>query len=165
MRGRLAEPRLALVDRVVAAIGRLQVLDEAAHFAGDRRELARIGILLGHVPQAHGHVRHGEMVEEVEVERIEHGVEAGRVDEPARQAVDLLADGVVLLAELDQLAQLVLEQLRLLAHRHQLALADRHRAPAVGVRNLQVHQEIDVVLEEPGVLPQEFGDLFSAQQR
>src|SRR5258706_203629 len=75
-----------------------------------------------------------------------------------------LAERVVLLAELDQLAQLALEELGLLAHRDQLPLADRDRAPAVGMRHLQVHEDVHVVLEEPRVLPQEFGDLVRGER-
>jgi hypothetical protein len=77
----------------------------------------------------------------------------------------LLAHGVVLLAELDQLAQLVLQQLRLLAHRDQLALADGHRAAAVGMGDLQVHQHVHVVLEETRVLAQELRHLVGCEQR
>src|SRR5262249_28332773 len=87
-------------------------------------------------------------------------IEAGRVHEPAGEPVHLAADRVVLLAEGDQLAQLVFEHLRLLAHGDELALADRHRAPAVRMRHLQVHQDVDVALEEARVLLEEFGDLF-----
>ena len=72
-----------------------------------------------------------------------------------------LADGVVLLAELDQLAQFVLEELGFLAHGHELALADGDRAPAMGMRDLEVHQHVHVRLEESRVLPQEFGAVAS----
>jgi hypothetical protein len=78
--------------------------------------------------------------------------------------VDLLRDGVVLLAEADQLAQLLLQEFRLLAHGDQLALADRHGAPAVRMGNLDVHQQVDVLLEKAGVLAEVFGDLIRGQQ-
>ena len=72
---------------------------------------------------------------------------------------------VVFLTEVDQLAKLVLQELRLLAHGHELALADRYRPPAVRVRDLQIDEDLDVVLEETGVLLQEIGDLLGRGQR
>src|SRR5258708_17422167 len=43
VRGRFSEPRLALVDRVVAAIRSLHLLDELAHLRRHRRELLGVG--------------------------------------------------------------------------------------------------------------------------
>jgi hypothetical protein len=161
----LAEPGLALVHGVVAAVRHRHLRDELPHLGGDLGEFLGVRVLLGDVPQPYGDVGHGEVVEEVEVERVQRGIQARGLDQPAREVVDLRGDRVVLLAEGDQLAQLVLEQPRLLAHRDQLALADRDRAPAVRVRDLQVHEDVDVVLEETGVLLEEIGDLFGGGQR
>jgi hypothetical protein len=47
----------------------------------------------------------------------------------------------------------------------QLPLADGNRAPAVGMRDLQVGEDVDVLLEESRVLPEEFRHLLRCEKR
>jgi hypothetical protein len=74
----------------------------------------------------------------------------------------LLADRVVVLAELQQLAELALDELELLAQRHRLALRKRDRAAAVGMRNLDLLQELGMLVEELRVRAQEHRDVVRA---
>ena len=69
---------------------------------------------------------------------MQHGIEIPRTDERDRQTVQALADGVVLLAEVDQLLQLGFERAVLLAQREDLALGDRDGATSVRMRNVDV---------------------------
>jgi hypothetical protein len=62
--------------------------------------------------------------------------------------VHLLADRVVLLAELQQLRQAPLQQLELLAQRHGLALGERDGAAAVGMRHVDALEQLRMLLEE-----------------
>ena len=83
-----------------------------------------------------------------------------RGEQRERDAVHLLADGVVLLAELDQLAQLALELPAPVPQREDLPLADRDGASAVRVRDVDLRQRLGVVLEELRVLLQIAGDFL-----
>ena len=74
--------------------------------------------------------------------------------------MDLLADRVVLLAELDDLAELPFELLGPVAQREDLPLADRDRAAAVRVRDVDLGERFGVVLEKLGMLFQITCDLF-----
>src|SRR5262245_52606132 len=78
--------------------------------------------------------------------------------------MDLLADDVVLLAKLDQLGELALERLRFLAQRHHLAVRERDGLAAVGVRHVDLGEEVGVLLEENRVLLQVAGDVVSLAQ-
>ncbi len=66
--------------------------------------------------------------------------------------MDLLADGVILFAELDDLAKFPFELLGPVAQRKDLALADRNRAAAVRVRDVDLGECFGVVLKKLGVL-------------
>src|SRR3954467_10821526 len=78
-------------------------------------------------PDAQRDVRHGEVFSQVEVERMRERRKIGRAHQRGGQAMDLFADSVVFLAELDQLAELALQQARLVAQRDRLALSERNR--------------------------------------
>src|SRR5579859_4011974 len=71
----------------------------------------------------------------------------------------LLADGIVFLAELEELGEFSLKDLRLLAQRQRLALGERDGAAAVGVRHLDVLQELGVLLEKLRVGAEELSDV------
>src|SRR5690606_35796018 len=84
---------------------------------------------------------------------------AARADQREDEAVHLLADDVILLAELDHLGELALELLAALAQRQDLPLADRNRAPAVGMRDEHVGDDLRVMLEKLGVFLQVRGNV------
>jgi hypothetical protein len=69
------------------------------------------------MPEAQGDVRDGKIVAQVEVQRMQHRLKMRRRSSPTRQSVHLLADRVVFLAELQQLAHLAFELLVLVAQR------------------------------------------------
>ena len=56
MRRGLAEPGLAFVDRMVAAIGRGHLVDELAHLGRDRTEFLRVRVFFRHAPEPHATV-------------------------------------------------------------------------------------------------------------
>ena len=64
------------------------------------------------------------------------------------EAVNFLTDRVVLLAELYDFAQLAFEELAALAQGDDLALADRNCTAAVGVRYVDVREQIGELFEE-----------------
>src|SRR6185503_6606130 len=99
--------------------------------------------------------RHGEVFLQVEVERARERREVARGGERYREPVDLLADGVVFLAELDQLAEPRLQHLHLVAQRHRLALGERNGAAAMGMRHVDRFDEIGMLVEELRVGAQE----------
>jgi len=78
--------------------------------------------------------------------------------------VHLLADGVVLLAEADQLRQLVFHAAGLLAQGEDLPFGDGNGAAPVGMRHVQVRQQVVVVLEELGIGLQVARDVVGCDQ-
>src|SRR3954468_20700835 len=61
-----------------------------------------------------------------------------------------LADGVVLFAELDKLGKLAFEQLHFFAQAERLALRERNRMPAVGMRHVDRFEQLGMALEQLG---------------
>ena len=106
-------------------------------------------------------MRHGEVLAQVVVQRLQHGVQVAGGEQREAQAVHLFADGVVLLAELDQLRELALEHFAFFAQGEDLALGDRNRAAAVRMRDVDLRQQFGIVFEETGVVLQVAYDFFS----
>ena len=87
-----------------------------------------------------------------------------RPQQPPRQPVHAIDDGVVGAAVFDQLEQFLLERAVLFAQHEHLALDERHRRAAALVRQLQPREHAAVTLEEVGMGDQELGDLLFGQQ-
>ena len=135
MRRGLAEPAGGLEARIRPAKRRVEV-------CGERAQLLARGTEFGHIahpaPQPDARMRDGEILAQVVVELVEHGREGARGEQRNGQPVHLLADDVVLLAELDQLGELALERARLVAQRDDLAIGERDRLAAVRVRHVDL---------------------------
>jgi hypothetical protein len=84
----------------------------------------------------------------VEVQGVQHGLKTLRGDHADGQSVHLLADFVVFLAELQQLAHLAFELPVLVAQGQHLPFGDRDRSPAVRMRNDHVGDQIRVQFEK-----------------
>jgi hypothetical protein len=98
-------------------------------------------------------VRNGKIVAQVEVQRVQDRLETAGGDHAHRQAVHLLADRVVFLAELQQLAHFAFELLVLVAQREHLAFGDRDRPPTMRVRNDHVGHQFRVLFEKLRIDP------------
>jgi hypothetical protein len=159
VRRRLAEPRLGLADGQRAA-GRLCHRGDAVA-RGLRHRVGETGNAVGRqVPGPQRVVRHREALAQVQRQRGGDLLRRARGEQRQRQRVQLVGNAVVLLAELNQLRQLVFQHAHLVAHRDQLALAHRHRMGAVRMRDVQVRQQGGEVVEEIRVPRQVLGDVF-----
>src|SRR5690606_16472262 len=159
----LAEPgqeRAAFGGAAGGPAHRLGLLALGRLDGGRFREVGRHAL----APDAQGNVRHGEVLAQVEVERVRERREIARAYERDREAVNLLADDVVLLAEAHELGELAFDELQLLAQRKRLALGERNGAPAVRMGHLDRLEELGMLVEEARVGPQEDGDLFGAHR-
>src|SRR5690349_13221944 len=103
---------------------------------------------------------HGKIFAQAEIDRVQRAADIGRRQERGRDAVHLVADRVILLAELDQLAQLAFELLGLLAKGEGLALADWDCATAVRMGNRDVGDLLCIVLEKFRMLLEPDCDFF-----
>ena len=69
-------------------------------------------------------MRHGKVFAQMKIHGLDGRLGIARGDHRQRQAVQLFADHVILLAELDQLAQFVFQLFAFFAQRQDLPLAD-----------------------------------------
>ena len=104
--GVFAEPGGSAKSGCTAAIG-------AGKAFGKRLQLFAYGGKLGEivdpfrtVPEAQRHMGNGEIVPQMEIEQMNHGLEGFGRNQGYRKAMDLFADGIVFLAKGNQFGQL-----------------------------------------------------------
>ncbi|MNC86876.1 hypothetical protein D3C83_25630 [compost metagenome] len=105
-------------------------------------------------------MRHGEILPETQIDRAQRTGDVTRAEQRHGEPMDFLPDGIVFLAEVDDLAQFRFQLLALFAQADDLAFADRNRSPAVRVRNVDLSQHVGILLEELGVRLQIIRDVF-----
>src|SRR5208282_6480084 len=103
-------------------------------------------------------LRHAKVVEQAVVEHAERRFEVGSGEQGKGRAMQLLADGIVFAAELDEFLQLGFQLQVLLAQGDDLALGDGNRTASVRMRHEDLGEQIRVLLEEARVLLQIVGD-------
>jgi hypothetical protein len=99
-----------------------------------------------------GNVWDGEIVAQMEMQRVQYRLKASRSDHADRQAMHLLADRIVRLAVLKQLAHPAFELPILVAQGEHLSFGDRYGSPAVRMGNDHLGQDFGVFLEELRVI-------------
>ena len=152
MRRGFTEPAVGFVDGVAAAVGRLHGGDEVAHFGMGLRGLGPASRRERGMPQAHQRMRHEEVVVHLGGYGGEHVVERFGADQRTGEAVDFFREGVVFLAELQEIREPGLENAVLFPQGQYLPLADGDGAPAVRVGDGHIGEQGDVLLEEFGVM-------------
>jgi hypothetical protein len=103
---------------------------------------------------------HGEGAAEVGIQGAHHAGMIGGGDQRHGEAMHLVGDGVVLLAEADQLDQLGFQRAHLVAQVEQLLLGDRDGAAAVRIGQRDQGQHLGILVEEFGMVVEVAGDVF-----
>ena len=93
-------------------------------------------------------MRDGEIVAQMEIQRMQNRLKRGGGDHRDTETVHLFADRIVLLAELEQLVHFDLELLVLVAQAQHLALRDRDGPSAVRVRDHHVRHQFRMLFKE-----------------
>ncbi len=135
--GRVAEPRRGLEARGRTAIRLNQRLGELLQLFADGSKFGQFFGVFRLIPEANRDMRNREIVAQVQIERMQHRLEARRGNHRDTEPVHLLADGVVFLTKFEQLAHLAFKLPVLVAQAEHLALGDRDGSPAMRVRDHQ----------------------------
>ncbi len=105
-------------------------------------------------------MRHGEGAAEMRIQGAHHGGLIGGADQRHGESVHLVGDGVVLLAEADQVGQLGFQRTHLVAQVEQLLFCDRDGPSAVRIRQGHQRQRFGVLVEKFRVVVEIACDVF-----